>query len=236
MNQWFFIFALGLATPSLAQDIADDALAYEENELVDDLIHSDLPLYGLEGDDMWPRGMVGLKDSFGCESRVAFGDWQFQSNPIDEDSRSWWIRVSNYGVIHCLANFFKADAREELDDGDLTRGYFVRIGEEERGGKTHELWVMQQGWLPGSNYVLLAREPEQVLVKKFTMLQSRCPRGAMRRAETLTGWVTDYCVINSREDMLSPARDMLALEPLGTLTLEEESDEVASPASKSTMM
>jgi hypothetical protein len=47
------------------------------DEMADDLLHSDLPIFGRGGGNEWPQHFYD-DDSFGCTSRVAFGDWVFR--------------------------------------------------------------------------------------------------------------------------------------------------------------
>src|SRR3546814_463228 len=149
MRSILALFALCLSLPLHAED---------EYEWQAERVHAPLPLYTFEWDDAWPRSYTAPDIIAGCTSRVAFGDWQFLPNPDDEFGDPYWIRVSNYGVFHCAANLLIADDRDNLDDGEFMRGLFVRIGTGMLDGTTWELWVLQQGFVPGSSYTLLARK------------------------------------------------------------------------------
>jgi hypothetical protein len=194
-----------------------------EEEWSEELIHSDLPIYTFNYEELWPRGMEPGPDSIaGCESRVAFGDWKFSPNPANESADEWWLRVRNYGVFHCAANLYLADVREELESGELSRGLFVRIGEEDSDNPERELWVLQQGFVPGSDYMLLARKADEDIVTRFTVLQRRCPIGATRSMMGMAVWTTSYCAINSDEDLYRLANGMLKLPALGELVLQKD--------------
>ena len=78
--------------------------------------------------------------------------------------------------------------------------------------------MLQKGFVPGSDYVLLAREAEgDGPVRRFTVLQRRCPRASVREADGMDVWTTRYCGIESRAELLALARRMLRAKPLGTL-------------------
>lgn len=80
------------------------------DEMVGDLVHSDLPIFGRGGDNEWPQHFYD-DDSFGCTSRVAFGDWAFRKRGAEGEDDVLWYRFSNYGVFHCWANTFRAYER-----------------------------------------------------------------------------------------------------------------------------
>lgn len=207
--------ALLVAAPLAGQSEAEAGAS----EFSDELIHSDLPLYTFEWEELWPRNFRD-EDSFGCASRVAFGDWKFHPGRANEYSSAYWIRIDNYGVFHCAANFYTADARDELADGEFERGFFVNIGESTRGSEPWELWVLQQGTVPGSSYVLLARQPDEPgIIDNFRILQRHCPEGHVRKVDGvgLDVWSSRYCAINSHSELLELASRMLRLPPLGVL-------------------
>lgn len=192
----------------------------EEAEVATDLLHAPRPLYTFAWPDVWPRSFVneGPEWSFGCESRVAFGDWQLVSEQRDYGGLGSWVRVANYGVFHCAANFYAAETREELAKGEFSRGLFALIGEGRAQGKTYELWVLQKGFVPGSSYVLLARdkaERQEGSIARFDVLQRECPRGRLRAADNMDVWSTRHCSIESRDELLALARKMLRKPFLG---------------------
>lgn len=191
--------------------------AEDNSERVVERIHSELPLYTFDWDQMWPRSFTD-GDGFGCTSRVPFGDWQFVPDETDENGEEAWYRFGNYGVIHCAAILRRADSRAELENTEHEYGFFVRLGEARLGSVEWELWALQMGTNPGSNYTLMARESaKKGRIEEFLLLQQRCPSGLMLEAKGLDIWNTRYCAINSREELLSLGRRMLKLPPLGTI-------------------
>ncbi len=210
-----------VVAPVSADEIEDDY------EWAYTLIHSDLPLYDFEWDDFWPRSIAGEEIIAGCASRIAFGDWQFIPNPADEyGGDPSWYRLSNYGVFHCAINIRTAYERAELNEGEFSRGFFARIGRGKRGNQELELWVLQQGMVPGSEYTLLAREPDdEGVVAEFRVLQSRCPEENHLEARNMDIWTTSYCKINDRAQLLRFARQMLREPDFGSLQLVNEEKE-----------
>jgi hypothetical protein len=206
-----------VASLALAVSLTEaPALAAEDEEIEFALerLHAPLPLYTFDWPDLWPRSFTddGPDMAFGCTSRVAFGDWQFVSERADYGGLSGWMRIANYGVFHCAANLHEADEREGLAEGEFSRGLFALIGTGRAAGKTYELWVLQQGFVPGSSYVLLARDPAvqaEEAIARFDVLQRDCPPGRLRKAEGMDVWSTSYCSIESRDALLALARKML---------------------------
>ena len=214
-------------------------LAKDDYEWQQTLIHSDLPLYDFSWDDLWPRSFYAPDIIAGCESRVAFGDWQLAPNPANEFAEDpLWYRISNSGVFHCAASIRTAFERGELDAGEFSRGFFARIGEGKRNGETWELWVLQQGLVPGSDYLLLARKANSdELIITFSVLQSRCAKAALIEADNFDIWNTSYCKINTRGELLAVARRMLKEPDYGTLRRIEDGEkgpatEAADPLSR----
>ena len=171
MRAFLCLATLALTAPLWAAEPAED---YEWQSA---RLHARVPLYTFAWRDLWPRSIENPGPEFivGCESRVAFGDWRFIPNPADSSGSDYWLRIANYGAFHCAANLYNADAREDLDEGDFSRGLFARIGEGRANGKAYELWVLQEGFVPGSSYMLLAREKAEGdgLVERFDVLQIR---------------------------------------------------------------
>jgi hypothetical protein len=80
--------------------------------------------------------------------------------------------------------------------------------------------------VPGSEYVLLAREARREgLIKSFRILQRRCPPGGIREIRDMDVWTTRYCRIDSRSELRALARRMLRLPPLGTIAWAAEARE-----------
>jgi len=207
-------FAYALTTLA-AFAIGTSLFADEPTEPSDDLIHSDVPLWGFEHEDIWPQHFSSDDGSFGCTSRVRFGDWQISSNAPDAGNR--WLRLSNYGVFHCALIEQRAYDRDELSDAAYERGFAVKIGDTRQNNRNIELWVLQSGTRTGSDYTLLARERSDGVVERFIVLQRKCPAGKMRKGPNLDVWLTRYCSINSQAEMVSLARRMASLPPLATM-------------------
>ena len=190
-------------------------------------VHSDLPLFSGRNEPLWPRGFAE-KDEWGCTSRVAFGDWKFVEL-ADEgaEPNSRWLRLQNYGVFHCAAIEQWADEREELGQRGFKHSWFVELGRARRGDSELELWALQSGSRPGSNYLLLARKPEPGLIKSFEVLAVDCPREHQRNGEGPDIWRADYCAINSARDLKSFAKKMAGRPSAGKLTFVDKAPETA---------
>lgn len=209
----------GLSVLALTAGVAlpSNARAAYFSEVIVERIHSPLPLYTFDWENLWPRSFAS-GDEFGCSSRVPFGDWQFAPAPTNQDEEGHWRRFTNYGVFHCAAILRDADERAELEKSGYEYGFFVQLGLANFASAQWELWALQSGTVPGSSYTLLAREAGQKgRIESFRMLQQRCPAGNVLKAEGLDIWSTRYCSIESRGELLSLARKMLRLPPRGTL-------------------
>ena len=123
--------------------------------MASDLLHSDLPIFGHGSDNEWPQHFYD-DDSFGCASRIGFGDWVLQETSAEAEGDLQWYRFSNYGVFHCWANTFRAYERERLDDADYHPSFFVFLGNTSVDQSDIELWALQIGARPGSEYLLLS--------------------------------------------------------------------------------
>lgn len=201
-----------------------------DGEFANDLLHSDLPLFGDSTEDKWPQAFHD-EESFGCTSRVAFGDWILREVG-EEDDAGYWYRVWNYGVFHCWANVRSAYARADLSGGDFKSSFFVLLGTAKRQDRLVELWAFQMGARPGSDYLLLSRSGDDGLITSFDVLQIECPRGATRNAGSLDSLITRYCVIDSQASLLRLARRMVQKPSRGTLSfvgpaLDDEEDKSA---------
>ena len=193
----------------------------DEVERYADLIHSDLPLFDGGAYEMWPQSFSDPESGeFGCMSGIAFGDWILRSadNAGDEDAD--WYRISNYGAFHCFALVGEAGDRQGLQEAEARPSFFVNLGMS--GGA--ELWAVQIGARPGSDYLLLSRQPAPGAISNFTVLQRQCPKRNVRDAGNISILITRYCAINSRAELRNLAGRMAKLEPLGTLTFVEASD------------
>lgn len=200
------------------------AQARSDPEVVVDAIHSALPLYNFDWEGLWPRGFVE-GDSFGCNSRVGLGDWRFAPAEANGQGQETWYRFGNYGVFHCAAIFQRADEQAGLATAQAGHGFFVRLGTARHRSAEWELWALQWGMRPGSDYTLLAREANGAgLIVEFRVLQQRCPRGMIREARGLDVWSTRYCAIDSRAALVSLARSMLRLPAAGTVVRVTEGE------------
>ena len=184
-----------------------------------ELIHSDLPLFDASGENVWPQSFSS-EDSFGCASRILFGDWALLNQDGELED---WYRFSNHGVFHCWALVGHAYEREELNDVASEPSFFVRLGTSM--GK--ELWVIQVGVRPGSDYILLSRAINDEGIAEFEVMQTKCPHANVRDAGSLDILLTRYCAVNNRSDLMRLARKMAKLPPRGTLLMVEK-DELVS--------
>ena len=206
--------AAGLAACML---LPVQAQARPDPEVIVETIHSSLPLYTFAWEDLWPRSFSD-GDSFGCVSQVGFGDWRFAPAEGNGQGQEAWYRFANYGVFHCAAILRRADERAGLEAARWDYGHFVRLGSARHRSTAWELWALQWGMRPGSNYTLLAREANSTgLIVEFRVLQQRCPRSMIREVRGLDVWSTRYCAVDSRAELLSLARRMLHLPAIGTI-------------------
>lgn len=212
------IFATPLqASPLCAQTIV-------EQEIARDIIHADLPLFGDETEDKWPQAYY-TEDEFGCTSRVEFGGWVLRETGDENDSHTEWYATHNYGVFHCFAMVGQADRPESLDGAESRPSFFVLLGTARIETGLVELWALQMGARPGSDYLILSRAPDDGLIRTFNVLQTECPRANARRAHSVDILRTDYCAINSRSDLLRLARRMAQRPARGTFSRVEMGDD-----------
>lgn len=121
---------------------------------------------------------------------MAFGDWAFRERGAEVEDDVLWYRFSNYGVFHCWANTFRADARALLDGADFRPSFFVFLGSTSVSGSDIELWTVQIGARPGSEYLLLSRDPAEGLIEKFNVLQTACPRVLVPMCGMVVRWTS----------------------------------------------
>ncbi len=188
-----------------------------------DIIHSDLPLFRDTTENMWPQHFYD-EDRFGCVSRVAFGEWVLREQGGGEPR---WYSVQNYGVFHCWAVVGEAYERRKLEAAEARPAFFVLVDDIDVNGEQRELWALQIGARPGSEYLFLSRSPREGLIDAFEVLQTRCPSANVRDAGSLDILLTRYCALNSRADLLRLTRQMAQLPAMGTLTLVRSDDEDA---------
>jgi hypothetical protein len=194
--------------------------ALAEYEFGAELIHSDVPLWSAYDEEVWPRKFTDDDGSFGCAWQVKLGDWKITLHDGEED----WIRFSNYGVFHCYTMVSEtADDRAELNQAPSKQSYFIDLGNHKINGQQVELWAIQRGARPGSDYTLLSREANTRPTAVFNLLQATCPEGKMRKGPSLDILLTGYCSINTKQELTSLALSMAKIRPLGKLTFEAES-------------
>ena len=191
-----------------------------DDELYNHLIHSDVPLWSSGNDNVWPQHFT-YEDGFGCAHPSNFGDWRF----TDSDGEHAWYRFQNHGVFHCWVNVYMADERGALEFAGHKPSFFVELANVDRKKVTYDLWAIQMGARPGSEYLFLARESEKELGDAYLVLQRKCPRHNIRSGPNLSILKTDYCSINSKEELLRLAKKMLKKPPLGILEYVETQDE-----------
>jgi hypothetical protein len=190
-------------------------------------VHADLPLWTKDWDQMWPHSFHS-EDSFGCASKVAFGDWRFDpalAPADDEDApslRETWLRLTNYGVFHCYAIARRAYEAGDLAKAEAEYSHFVQPGKMGQLADGRELWLLQIGGRPGSDYLLLARKPVEGIIKTFEVLALDCPKRFVRSAGSIDILSTSYCSINSRGDLIAFARRMAKQPPAGAISWVSE--------------
>lgn len=202
--------------------LATSAVDQADAETAQDLIHSDLPLWANEPEVMWPRSFDEDDGTFGCATRIRHGDWRYDEN--SPESEPSWYRLTNYGVFHCFMIVQDAYERSDLANGDVDYSFLIQLGTIQGRDGPVELWALQRGGRPGSDYLLLARRPAPGIVVTFDVLQRECPRGHIRETPPLDILSTRYCAINSRRELTKLARRMASRPPLGRLTFVEPAE------------
>jgi len=189
-----------------------DIYAQDDVELEDILIHSDLPLWGSKSKNVWPQSFVD-DTSFGCASKIKFGDWKYtEGEEIDS-----WFRLTNYGVFHCYLMVRKAYDRSNLKAKDWQPTYLIEIDQVKHGQKTLGLSILQLGARPGSDYILLAHDKSDDMVKTYYVLQRACSRKNTRTGPEMDILSTRYCAVNSKRELIRMAKKMAKRPPLGKL-------------------
>ncbi|MEM6899646.1 MAG: hypothetical protein AAF583_07755 [Pseudomonadota bacterium] len=201
------ISVVSLAAASCVSSIKSDHAS--PSEVFEDIVHSDLPLFDGSGEKSWPQPFSDDK-SFGCASRIALGDWAH----VDTDGETVrWYAFKNHGVFHCWALTSSSYERDQLTGAEAEPSFFIHM--DTIAGR--ELWALQIGARPGSDYILLARPSGDERIEKFEILQTKCPSSNVRDAGPLDILLTHYCAINSREALLGLAHRMEPRPPIGSL-------------------
>lgn len=215
MSNWLaaaMLFAIG--GPAWAATGNDEP---KPPAFAEELIHSDVPLWGT-GDNFYPQHFTS-GDEFGCVSRTPYGDWKLTQTNDTEDRHSRWMRLRNYGAFHCAIVESTAYNRENLAGTGYRYSFFIKIAKTKIAGKDIELWALQSGTTPGSDYLLLARSAtDSELIKSFDILQRECPVHNLRTGPDIDVWPTRYCSINSQRKLAALARSMAQKPSLGKLT------------------
>lgn len=196
-----------------------------------DLIHSDVPLWGL-GPKTWPRNVGDDDGSFGCANRIRVGDWRYDEDVAEDDDAEpdRWYRIANYGVVHCFLLVSEAGERDALGKTGFDYSFLIDIGRARGVAGPVELWALQRGGRPGSDYLLLARRAGGSLHNRFDVLPRHCPRLNVRTGPELDALATRYCAINSKRELIELARRMARRRPLGTLRFVGEEEEKGGAA------
>lgn len=185
-------------------------------DVYDDLIHSDVPLWGYDSPDVWPKHLGG--DEIGCAYNMKMGDWKYKKT----DEYDMWFRLQNYGVFHCYFVVAEAIELEDLVANSARYSYLIDLGEVNHNvGKTR-LWALQIGGRPGSDYILLSSNyAGDGLIVSFNVLQRQCPKKNVRQGPSLDILLTRYCAINSQKELVQLAKAMYKLPPLAVLNFQE---------------
>jgi len=189
-------------------------------------LRSDLPLWGAgeSREPVWPRAYSMPDGSFGCELNIRPGDWRYREADDNPAGPFDWVRIGQYGAFHCAARFGEAYQREALAGGVADLGFIVGLGTH----GTEELYALQIG-LHASRYILLAAPSaaEGQSVERFRVLEPDCPRRNLRKGPTIDIFMTSYCVVNERRDLVAIARDAARKPPERWL---ERAGDFAPPA------
>lgn len=192
--------------------LASSAAAQDERS--DELLHADQPLWSTGSDQVWPQHFTD-EESFGCAHRIKLGLWRYDAAAGQSDDPTWFS-FRNYGVFHCWMNVAEGPERNQM--GSSRPGFLIDLRASAEG---KELWALQLGARPGSEYLLLARNRETGAIKSFEVLQRDCPAGYARGGASLDILITRYCSLSSRGDLIALAKRMAKRPALGTMTFVE---------------
>lgn len=182
-----------------------------------DLIHADLPLWGYgDREQMWPRS-TNDSEGFGCAHNMKLGDWKLTTPEPGEEPDVQWFRFELYGAIHCFLNVQEADDASGLDAARIRHAFIVDLGPAKAAKGSVNIWALQLGTRPGSDYLLLASDPERGTAEGFSVLQARCPKANLREGEPIDILDTSYCSIRSQAELRALAQRMAKLAPIGEL-------------------
>lgn len=203
------VLMAGLAILTQASALAGPVAAQET-----EVIHSDAPLWAPGSAKVWPQHLVD-PNVFGCQHALMLGRWRYTTGDEETEPEAWY-RFDNYGFMHCWMNI--SEAYEPDAFGDVRPGFLIEIG---KAGEV-ELWALQFGARPGSDYLLLSRPPGAGPIDRFNVLQRTCSRSQVRGGRTLDILLTRYCAINTKQELIALARRMAKRPALGVLSFERE--------------
>ena len=137
------------------------------------------------------------------------------------------MRISNYGVFHCAVVESWASDRKRLDKTGYKYSWFVSLGKARYQVKEVELWALQSGARPGSDYLLLRRDARQKGVTEFDVLPVDCPKLNLRNGGQVDIWLTSYCAINDVNEFIEFARAMAKRPEVGKLVWKADVPQAA---------
>ncbi|MEZ5921761.1 MAG: hypothetical protein R3C60_10470 [Parvularculaceae bacterium] len=183
----------------------------------EDLVHSDVPLWGYDAENVWPKHFSD-ESSFGCSHNIKLGDWEYK----ESDESTGWYRLYNYGVFHCYLMVGDSYDREQLKLAKYEPSILINLGFRSTSDKSMALWAVQMGGRPGSDYILLGSKSDEQPIQSFDVLERSCPENLIRSGPSLDILITRYCAINSQSDLISFAKRMAKRQPIGKLQFVDD--------------
>ncbi len=178
----------------------------------DDLIHSDVPLYAYDLENVWPKHFAN-EESFGCIHNVKLGDWEY----TEQDEIVSWYRLNNYGAIHCYLIVGEEYDQDSLAASGGKPSLLVNLGLADTENGAIQLWALQMGGRPGSDYLLLSSAIGDDQISSFEVLKRNCPERNVRVGPSLDILSTRYCAINTKKELVELTTAMVKQPPLGKL-------------------
>ena len=178
-------------------------------------LRSDSPLWTYEtrpDPDLFPAPFFD-DDSFGCSVPLGLGLYRVTYVTDDAEEDETFVRIKNYGAIHCALTFGTAHDREDVDTAFEDFAWLIVLDEIRRPDGTDEhLLALQIGVRAGSRYVLLRRQGAG-LSAPLDELDWKCPVRAERRTASIDIWRQDSCIVSSKAELRRMAR-MAARRPV----------------------
>ncbi|MGA0546274.1 hypothetical protein ACO2Q1_13450 [Brevundimonas sp. VNH65] len=191
-------------------------------------LRSDSPLWTYQNEPdpgLFPTHFFD-EDSFGCSIPLGLGIYRVTSAETDEDES--FVRVANYGVIHCALIYGEAYDREDAGKAFEDHAWLIQLDKLRRAdGNDDYLLALQIGVRAGSRYVLLRRHGPE-LSAALEELDWKCPANAERRTAQIDIWKQDACIIASKADLRRMARNAARRPPVATWTLLPHEEEEPS--------